>query len=785
MPVGFERTELTEDLNQQVTGKVAVPDVPRIGISAPRTPDISLYEKYSGFATLGKILGTASNIAGVQMEKKQNEDYLQGKMLAAEGKTADEMAKEGHGYSTRAGWNAMNAEIAVSRMYEEKLSEIENGEYEKDPNEFREGLMKMYRGVLTGTPAVDQYMTKLFEPQFGKLVQAHMRAHEGWKREKTAESATNLLVQQSRVAETDEEITAFQQLVGEVITGESSPHYDGIVSSLPESKRKEVLSKAVLLGLEEDNEKLLRTIQGTHGLQVFTPAQQATILNAHQQFQTRQRSKVNIAREVAIQENKIAVRTGQKSLLEGLQEIQNINSMYPMSEPELRSETGQVSTANMSWILQQQSELRTAASKRDKELEEYRLAEQSLMNGQLASQKDVIREKAFQIIDDRIADDLRRNQPLYRLPDGSVDVERMRLESLQRGAWARAETGVVDQKWRKNINANLRTPFNDKGELNDHALDAYEQLRAIADTDPGHAQEYMDDYTREFMYMAMAADDYNMTPTEAMQFAAQRMRSGVDAKELQEKWKSKAGQEQIGKIASSLAHKLSPRLFSGRGSWLNVDSDEFDEAANDPEVQFKLRRIATVARLQNPRLSDDELQVMLEHNLKSRSAFIGGSLIITDAPIKSRMRLEDFNEDGVEHEAFLWFMQDAGPKLFGTQWNDRNIATREGLVKGTYGYIGSRIRELVRGAPRMDVRYSEGSNAFSVSVQLNDGTWSLPAWVPADAVGEYYRIKRREEDLRPAIDRAEEEAMSASINEVRRAVVTNNPGLDLSDLPAD
>ena len=247
MVQGYERREVVQDPNaaSQQSGADSVPLSP---VMAPRP---------SSFARVGEqereladALGTASVGFGKYIEKKSKQWELDGQMAYMQGKTEDEIVKQGNRYTT-AGYMTMKARTAGNQWLQQSLDEIENGDKQLSSEEYQEKLSEQFSTLTEGVAGGDEYtrnlMSTMASDMFPRLVAQQIKSNNSFRQDETYNSYTTMLVSESQRFDPENPEGNDESLL-ELM--------DPAMSGLPLDLHRKAVAEATALGLEVDDPKL-------------------------------------------------------------------------------------------------------------------------------------------------------------------------------------------------------------------------------------------------------------------------------------------------------------------------------------------------------------------------------------------------------------------------------------------------------------------------------------------------------------------------------------------------
>lgn len=132
------------------------------------------------WSSLSQLFKYGSGLMFAKAEKQNDEDYIRGKTSQMQGKTLEELEKNGESAWTMYGYKTMQAATFVNAWYGQELSEIEKSNKEVDPNFYREHLIEKFNQMLGDDPQANRLITQVAEKYMPDLTARQIKAHSAW-----------------------------------------------------------------------------------------------------------------------------------------------------------------------------------------------------------------------------------------------------------------------------------------------------------------------------------------------------------------------------------------------------------------------------------------------------------------------------------------------------------------------------------------------------------------------------------------------------------------------------
>ena len=165
--------------------------------------------------------------------KKDESDYVDGKMRQMQGDTWDKLKEDGVSNATLRGFTDMKAATIATDFLQQKLNALKLGQdAEIDPDDYRRVLSDQFRETLTGNEYTDKVTTVLAADIFPKIASAQVEANATWRERQTFDSYRDYLTTASIAG--NEDITDALNM--------NSP----ILSGLSYDRRRQAVAEAVV-----------------------------------------------------------------------------------------------------------------------------------------------------------------------------------------------------------------------------------------------------------------------------------------------------------------------------------------------------------------------------------------------------------------------------------------------------------------------------------------------------------------------------------------------------------
>ncbi len=196
--------DVVQDPNARADGNAPVQQLAVTGIAgggasgrAPQTADDSLQEAIS----------KVTQLSGALSRKRQNADFIEGRMASMAGKTQEEVAAEGN-RTTMAGFVSLEVSNAVSEWQQAEQAAATTEHYGTDPSAYRKHLSEQAAGMIAqmgGDDFAEEQLTEALAPTMDRLAAAQAQSHAAWTQQETVNSYTNSLMAAGQYAASEYE----------------------------------------------------------------------------------------------------------------------------------------------------------------------------------------------------------------------------------------------------------------------------------------------------------------------------------------------------------------------------------------------------------------------------------------------------------------------------------------------------------------------------------------------------------------------------------------------------
>lgn len=226
MVQGFETREVVQDANSKSRATQAT----TIGVTSPRAPRASDFSQVGDSQRmLAEALGTASTFVDKYMDKKHEQNKIDGMMMRAEGKTEEEVRATGNRY-TASGWQAMNGKIGLDAWKQSELDNISTKAKGMSSADYQKYLSTSLKDTLDKLPQSDSDARQMIlagaTDTFPQLVSEQIKQNNAYNKAQTRDNGRKMIVS---AALTDGEDAA-QDLLDPDIYRLDSDDYSGMVA---------------------------------------------------------------------------------------------------------------------------------------------------------------------------------------------------------------------------------------------------------------------------------------------------------------------------------------------------------------------------------------------------------------------------------------------------------------------------------------------------------------------------------------------------------------------------
>ena len=739
---GAERREVV-----QATPATGVADraaMPGVQMRYAKTP-MAAEETGRGAATLAMLAEKAMPAVQALHAQTMKEDFLKGQMQFSQGKAYADIKASGASYATVSGAAALHAQKLMQDTYIEGLKQIDAEDHKLTPEQYTAKVGEISKGLFTGDELVDNFMTEIAAPQVMKLAEAQAKAHEAWKVQETMSAKRDLLLSTSKSTDADSDMQ-LDALIKEPMGLNPEDH-------------KSVMLEAALLGMKQGDARIYEKLGGIDGIRAqfsTTAAEESSILAGVSELANKKEQEWNADMNEEHLMNYNALSTGKITHAQAIENGQKIADKYGKGNATMKSFASDYWGAEMKRQTRMEAEwnrqraahermLEKGAAEYQKQLELYTTAGNAVSRQQLYSLDKKEKAAAFELVKREIDAGL-----VNDVKEGRIDPLSVSKEASKRMARAVDKFGVVNDGLADHatalLNSNLVT--DEKGQVYENVLMAYRDLSYLYETNPALAMSHLKTDAAKHMFI-MARDmelDTDLDAANALRQAATNMRAEVTPK-FADSFFGKSFDTTMQEVAKDKIVDMAPSLkpFTGtqRGSTMEVSTWELERAASNPMFLKQVTRLAKSQWMKSKGALDTEQAAKVAmQSIQRKAAYVVGNIIApeTDDSLHKIMGVPEYsNETGVPHEAVVEFVKERGPKYWGKQWFDTEIATRgDGAFMG---YIGTQMQSMYRDAPEMNISLEQSAQGYVMVMHpvLNDGTDGKALVVPAREIGEFYR----------------------------------------------
>lgn len=275
------RTQVQDSLKGSTQVQPAVRQAPNVSGSATRGPSSVLNTTTA--QTLAAVQQWAGNKVNKEIAAKQERSSLEGQVAYQQGKTFEEVDMEGDKYALQ-GYRVMQAQTAAASILAQQQAEIEDGGYEKSPEEFRAGYGQFLEDSIQGLDATTAEMVReTMTRQMPQLVQAHMTMHLQDQENKAFSALATSIDIMSKDDTVDDEL--FLNALG----GEDAPS-----SGLSPARRKSAVVEGIRIAFENDNPQAYAKLVKSGALDELDSGQRATLRSAEAAYEERLNRQVDL-----------------------------------------------------------------------------------------------------------------------------------------------------------------------------------------------------------------------------------------------------------------------------------------------------------------------------------------------------------------------------------------------------------------------------------------------------------------------------------------------------------
>lgn len=262
--------------------------------SSPRLPNVQLQTS----TTAQIMLGLGEYVSGeldAAVKKNQERSQLDGAMAAQQGKSFEDVEMQGDKWALE-GYQVVQAQKLASSLLIQQQTEIAQGGYEQNPDQFRQQWMSRVDGMLAsaGSDRTRELAKEQLLKAMPTLADSHMTQYLDYSERKNFEALESAVDTISLDPTAGDTLIAF---------AEGAP--GSATSGLSEDRRREAVTSGLVRAFENDNPAAYAVLAGTGNLKALPVAQRQSIEAAKRAFESRNRSKYNadlIKSEAALME---------------------------------------------------------------------------------------------------------------------------------------------------------------------------------------------------------------------------------------------------------------------------------------------------------------------------------------------------------------------------------------------------------------------------------------------------------------------------------------------------
>ncbi len=267
---GLESRGGVQDPNQNISNSGIQPSsIPNERITRPSAPDFSGVG--SGLRDLSSLLSTGSGLMDQYLNQQKDKWRVQGQLMYAQGKTQNDLATQGNQYTTQ-GYQALQMTDTLQQWKTSQLLTMDQGNQKLEPDQYRQNLQEGFNKLTDNItdPYIKAHVAAIAGRDLPEMLSHQMTLHSKYNEDQTVQSNTSLLTSAADAvnsAPTDElKATAQNQL---------SAYVAHAKATLSDDNYQKAITTATELGLQTQNNSLLKTMQGTHNIQspTVTPNQ--------------------------------------------------------------------------------------------------------------------------------------------------------------------------------------------------------------------------------------------------------------------------------------------------------------------------------------------------------------------------------------------------------------------------------------------------------------------------------------------------------------------------------
>lgn len=278
MAEGLNRREVVQD---RLSGANQVQPVTMPSVGVRRAAPVNTQQPSFDMEISRQLGRFAQDTLGKAVKAKQERSFLDGQMAYQQGRTIEDMQMDGDKWALE-GWRVINAQEMSSGLLMAQQREIEQGEYESNPDAYRDKVVSRMTALIEQAP--DERTAELVRNQLMEhmptLVRAHTEAHYKWQEQQAFDGLARSMDTISRDPSAASALVSFAK-------GEEG----SATAGLSQLRRKEAVTKGIIQAFENGNPMPYSILQGTGAIEDLSVEQRRAIRAADQAFQNRRRQE--------------------------------------------------------------------------------------------------------------------------------------------------------------------------------------------------------------------------------------------------------------------------------------------------------------------------------------------------------------------------------------------------------------------------------------------------------------------------------------------------------------
>lgn len=288
MVQGLERRSATETNNSRSLRSMGT--IPAVTLPAgqgpmsnPRLPNVQLQT-----STTSRIMSGLGDYIGGQLDAavkmQQERSQLDGAMAAQQGKSFEDVEMAGDKWALE-GYQVVQAQKLASSLLVQQQTEIAQGGYEQNPEQFRAAWMNRVDGLLAsaGSDRTRELAKEQLLKAMPTLADSHMQQHLEYTERKNFEALESAV-----------DTISMDPTSGDALISFATGAPGSATAGLSEDRRREAVTSGLVRAFENDNPAAYAILAGTGKLKEMPVAQRRSIEAAKKAFESRNRSKYNV-----------------------------------------------------------------------------------------------------------------------------------------------------------------------------------------------------------------------------------------------------------------------------------------------------------------------------------------------------------------------------------------------------------------------------------------------------------------------------------------------------------